>query len=105
MRVHKPEEVLKFWEEVYGPLDSSLKNNFLKHLSMKEILKYQSDNIKVAIRRNKKLADILTDLKNQGKNTDAFNKKHNPFHDSQQNQSQSKIERREKDGGRWGRSY
>ena len=105
MRIHNQEEVLAFWEEIYGPLESSWKNKFLKHPSMKGILKHQSDNIKVAIRRNKKLSDVLDDLHKQGVNKEAFDRKHNPFHESQQDQSLSKIERREKDGGRWGRSF
>jgi len=105
MRIHNAEEVLAFWEEIYGQLESSWKNKFLKHPSMKEILKHQSDNIKVAIRRNKKLSEVLDDLNNQKASKEAFDRKHNPFYESQQDQSSSKIERREKDGGRWGRSF
>jgi hypothetical protein len=105
MRIHNPEEVLAFWEEVYGHLDSSWKTKFLKHPAMKGILKHQSDNIKVSIRRNKKLSEVLEDLLNQGREKAAFDMKLNPFHESQQDQSLSKIERREKDGGRWGRSF
>jgi hypothetical protein len=105
MRIHNPEEVLAFWEEIYGPLEPSWRNKFLKHPSMKAILKNQSDNIKVAIRRNKKLSEVLDDLHNQKVNKEAFDIKQNPFYESRQEESSSKIERREKDGGRWGRSF
>ena len=105
MRIHNSEEVLAFWEEMHGALDPKWKKAFLTHPSMKGILKHQSDNIKVAIRRNIQLSNVLEDLLSQGDNKEAFVKKQNPFHESQQDQSSSKIERREKDGGRWGRSF
>ena len=105
MRIHNPEEVLAFWEEIYGPLEPYWKNKFLKHPSMKGILKNQSDSIKVAIRRNKKLSEVLDDLHKQGADKEDFNRKQNPFHKSKQDESSSKIGRREKDGGRWGRSF
>ena len=105
MRIHNSEEVLKFWEEIYGTLEPKWKTKFLYHPCIKGILKHQSDNIKVAIRRNKELANVLEDLLNQGSKKESFDRKQNPFRESQSDQSLSKIERREKDGGRWGRSF
>jgi|688.fasta_scaffold164203_2 ribosomal protein L17 len=105
MRIHNSEEVLKFWEEIYGTLEPKWKTKFLYHPCMKAILKHQSDNIKVAIRRNKELANVLEDLINQGAKKESFDRKQNPFRESQSDQSLSKIERREKDGSRWGRSF
>ena len=72
MRIHNPEEVLAFWEEIYGPLEPYWKNKFLKHPSMKGILKNQSDSIKVAIRRNKKLSKVLDDLHKQAADKEDF---------------------------------
>jgi hypothetical protein len=105
MRIHNAQEVLDFWEEIYGDLDQSWKFKFLKHPCMKSILKHQSDNIKVAIRRNQKLAEVLDDLENQKSNKETFDRKVNPYYDSGRDEPQSKIERREKDGGRWGRTF
>lgn len=65
MRIYKPEHVLAFWQEIYGELESKWHNKFFKHRSMKEILKHPSENIEVAFRRNKKLKDVLDDLRKQ----------------------------------------
>ena len=105
MRIHNAQEVLDFWEEIYGDLDQSWKIKFLKHPCMKSILKYQSDNIKFAIRRNQKLNAVLDDLENQKLNKETFDRRVNPYYDSGRDEPQSKIERREKDGGRWGRTF
>jgi hypothetical protein len=105
MRIHNAQEVLDFWEEIYGKLDQKWQVKFLRHPCMKSILKHQSDNIKVAIRRNQKLNDVLDDLESQKIKKETFDRKVNPYFDSVPDASESKIERREKDGGRWGRTF
>ncbi len=105
MRIQNEEQVLAFWEEIYGALDEKWKTRFITHRCIRLILNHNSDNIKVAIRRNKKLSDVLSDLENQKINKETFKQKVNPYHDSMPDESQSKVERRERDGGRWGRSF
>ena len=73
---------------------------------MKRILKFESDQIKVAIRRNKKLDAVLEDLIQQSIKKEDFNRRQNPFLDSVEKQeSTSKIENREREGRRWGRTF
>lgn len=105
MRIYKPEHVLEFWQEIHGELESKWHNKFLKHRSIKEILKHPSDNIKVAIRRNKKLKDVSNDLQNQVDKKQEFLDKYDKYRNSRDTSSESKIESREKEGGRWGRIF
>ena len=72
---------------------------------MKEILKHPSENIEVAIRRNKKLKDVLDDLRKQVDKKEEFLDKYDKYRNSRDTSSGSKIESREKEGGRWGRSF
>ena len=73
---------------------------------MKRILKFESNQIKVAIRRNKKLDSVLEDLIQQSIKKEDFNRRQNPFLDSVEKQeSTSKIENREREGRRWGRTF
>ena len=106
MRIHNSSELLVFWGEIYGGLNPTWKKAFLRHSAIKEILTYKSEQIMVAVRRNQKLNDVLKDLHHQAQRKEEFDRKQNPFHDSKQgHESSSKIERREKEGGRWGRSF
>ena len=105
-RIHDSKELLVFWEEIYGGLKPVWKRTFLGHSAIQGILSYTSEQIMVAVRRNQKLNDVLTDLHHQAQRKEEFDRKQNPFHDSKQgHESSSKIERREKEGGRWGRSF
>ena len=106
MRIHNQQELLKFWEEIWGQVKPVWRRAFLKHDVIKEILTYQSDQIKVAVRRNQKLNDVLKDLHHQSQRKEEFDRKQNPFYDAEvRDQSPSKIEQREIEGGRWGRSF
>jgi hypothetical protein len=52
-----------------------------------------------------KLIDVLKDLQNQARRKEEFDRKQNPFYDAnQRDEPSSKIEKREQEGGRWGRS-
>jgi hypothetical protein len=105
-RIHNSKELLVFWEEIYGGLKPVWKRAFLGHSAIQGILSYKSEQIMVAVRRNKKLIDVLKDLHHQAQRREEFDRKQNPFHDSKQgHESSSKIERREIEGGRWGRSF
>ena len=84
MRINNSQHVLQFWEEVYGEFKPVWKPLFLHHPAMKKILKYRSDQIMVAIRRNKKLDQILMDLENQSIVKETFDRKENPFYDANQ---------------------
>ena len=104
MRIHNANELLVFWEEIYGGLKPVWKRDFLAQAVIHEILSYKSEQILVAVRRNEKLNDVLKDLHHQAERKEEFDRKKNPFHDSKQgHESSSKIERREIEGGRWGR--
>ena len=105
-RIHNSKELLVFWEEIYGGLKPVWKRAFLGHSAIQGILSYKSEQIMVAVRRNQKLNDVLKDLHHQAQRKEEFDRKQNPFHDSKQgHESPSKIERREIEGGRWGRRY
>ena len=104
MRIHNADEVLVFWEKIYGGLKPVWKKTFLGHSAIQGILSYTSEQIMVAVRRNQKLTDVLKDLHHQAQRKEEFDRKQNPFHESKQgHESSSKIERREIEGGRWGR--
>jgi hypothetical protein len=106
MRIHNSNELLVFWTEIYGGLKPVWEKAFLRHSAIKEILSYQSEQIMVAVRRNQKLNDVLKDLHHQAQRKEEFDRKQNPFYDANQgDESPSKIEQREIEGGRWGRSF
>ena len=106
MRIYRPKDVLNFWEEIYGELKTVWKPLFLNHRAMRKILKFDSDQIKVAIRRNKKLENVLEDLIEQSIKKEDFSKRQNPFINSvDTHKSTSKIENREREGKRWGRTF
>jgi hypothetical protein len=105
MNIRKSEDVLKFWQEVWGTLQPIWHKKFLKHRSMKEILTHPSDHIKVAIRRNQKLADVASDLRKQVARTEEFLDKYDKYRNSREVETGSKIENREREGNRWGRTF
>ena len=82
MRIHNQQELMEFWEEIYGQVKPVWRRAFLKHDAIKEILTYQSDQIKVAVRRNQKLNDVLKDLYHQSQCKEEFDRKQNPFYDN-----------------------
>jgi hypothetical protein len=105
MNIRKPSDLLQFWQEVHGQLDIKWQKVFLKEKAVKEILSHKSDNIKVAVRRNKKLKDILNDLRNQLEKKEQFLDKFDKYRNSREVETGSKIENREREGKRWGRSF
>lgn len=105
MNINKPADLLIFWQEIHGELENKWHNKFLRNNSIKEILTHPTENIKVAVRRNKKLIEILTDLRNQVDNKEAFLDKYDKFRNSREVETGSKIESREREGKRWGRSF
>ena len=105
-RIHNSKELLVFWEKIYGGLKPVWKRAFLGHSAIQGILSYKSEQIMVAVRRNQKLNDVLKDLHHQTERKEEFDRKQNPFYDANQgDESPSKIEQREIEGGRWGRSF
>ena len=105
MRIFKPEHILAFWQEIHGVLDSKWHKVFLKDPSIKQILQFDDENIKVAIRRNQKLKEVLEDLNLQAMKKEEFLDVWDPYRNSRDNTHWSKIEAREKEGGRWGRRF
>jgi hypothetical protein len=104
--IRKPEDLLTFWEEVHGELETKdLRWRFLHHECMEDILKQRPEHIAVAVRRNIKLHDVLADLYAQDNRTQEFLDKYYPYRDSQPEELGSRVEQREKDGGRWGRRF
>ena len=105
MNINKPTDLLIFWQEIYGELENKWHNKFLRDKSIKEILTHPTDSIKVAVRRNKKLIEILTDLRNQVDKKEAFLDKFDKYRNSRGVETGSKIESREREGKRWGRTF
>lgn len=105
MNIRKPADLLVFWQEVYGELDVKWHKKFLNSKSIKEILTHPTDNIKVAVRRNKKLRDILGDLRAQVAKKEEFLDKYDKYRNSREVNTGSKIEEREREGKRWGRTF
>ena len=114
MFFRSPEDVLRAWEESYGSLEGKWRKEFLEHEAMKPILKHLDEHIEVAIRRNKRLAKILEDLYEQEYRLAEFNRSLHPHITTSEGESsligregrgaRSKIEGREREGGRFGRS-
>ena len=106
MRIHNQQELLEFWEQVHGDLKVELKKGIINNSTIKQILAFESDHIKVAIKRNAGLIDVLRDLQDQAKRKEDFDRKQNPFYDANlRDEPSSKIEKREQEGGRWGRRF
>jgi hypothetical protein len=101
----KATDLLVFWQEIHGELENKWHNKFLRDKSIKEILTHPTDNIKVAIKRNKKLIEILLDLRNQVDKKEAFLDKYDKYRNSRGVETGSKIESREREGKRWGRTF
>jgi hypothetical protein len=105
LNIKKPADLLAFWQEIHGELDTKWYKEFLKDKSVKEILSHPTDKIKVAVRRNKKLVEILSDLRNQVDKKEAFLDKYDKYRNSREISTGSKIEEREREGKRWGRTF
>lgn len=105
MNIKKPADLLAFWQEVHGELHAKWHKTFLKDKSIKEILTHPSENIKVAVRRNKKLAEILRDLRAQVMKKEEFLDKYDKYRNTREVNTGSKIEEREREGKRWGRTF
>lgn len=56
-------QVLRGWESHYGRLSPSLAAKFLSHRALNEICEFPSGLVFTLFRRNKKLDDLLTDIK------------------------------------------
>ena len=82
MNINKPADLLAFWQEIHGQLDDKWHQKFLKDKLIKEILNHPTDNIKVAVRRNGKLLEILDDLRNQVDKKEAFLDKYDKYRSS-----------------------
>ena len=114
MFFRSPEDVLLAWEDTYGSLNEKWRKDFLEHETMKPILKHLDEHIEVAIRRNKKLTSILEDLFAQEYRLAEFNRSLHPHITTSEGDSsligrhergaKSRIEGREREGGRFGRS-
>ena len=105
MNINKPADLLAFWQEIHGQLDNKWHQKFLKDKLIKEILNHPTDNIKVAVRRNRKLLEILDDLRNQVDKKEAFLDKYDKYRNSREGETGSKIESRDREGKRWGRTF
>ena len=100
MNIKKPADLLAFWQQIHGDLDAKWHKEFVKDKSINEILTYPSDNIKVAVRRNNKLAEIVSDLRAQGMKKEEFLDKYDKYRNSREVNTGSKIEEREREGKR-----
>lgn len=98
-------DLLNFWQEIHGPLEKRWQIVFLGNKHLKKILDFPDENIKVAIRRNVKLVNILKDLENQETKKEQFLDKYDKYRNSRESISGSKIESREREGKRWGRTF
>ena len=47
MRIHNQKELLEFWEQVHGKLKEELKKAVINNSTIKQILTFDSDHIKV----------------------------------------------------------
>ena len=105
MAIRKHDDILEFWQEVHGILDPKWHKKFLSHKAIGEILTHPTENIKVAIRRNQKLSEILEDLRHQQSKKEEFLDKYDKYRKSRQVDTGTKIDQREKKSRRWGRAF
>lgn len=97
MRISSPSDLLQFWEKCHGKLETEeLRELFVRHECVEEILNQQQERIVVAIRRNIKLRDILEDLYMQDDRHTEFLDKYYPFRNSKPEELRSQIEQRER---------
>ena len=76
-------DILSFWQECHGDLTNRWAAYFISDPKVAQILRFGSDeSIMVAIKRNKKLSDILEDLHLQDERTSNFKNTENPFTNS-----------------------
>jgi len=74
--------LLAIWQETHGGLDSQWHQQFLSHPMMEEILSHPWEHVEVAVRRKKKLSDVLEDLYKQIESSSAFMDKWYPYRNS-----------------------
>ena len=73
-------DVLDFWQECHGELTDRWKILFLNDPKVDQIIRFESSEaIMVAIKRNRKLVNILEDLHIQGEKSSNFKNKENPY--------------------------
>jgi hypothetical protein len=56
---YSAEDILRTWEESWGPLPDKWKNTFLNHPSISKIIYYPDNWIEIAISKNRKLDKAL----------------------------------------------
>jgi hypothetical protein len=56
---YSAEDILRTWEESWGPLPDKWNNAFLSHPTISRITYYPDNWIKIAISKNKKLDKVL----------------------------------------------
>ncbi len=80
LKFESANDILSFWQECHGELTNRWKSLFISDPKVTQILRFGSnESIKVAIKRNKKLSDILEDLHTQDEKTSDFKNKQNPY--------------------------
>lgn len=105
MKISNKNDLMDFWQEIHGPLEKRWQIVFLRNKLLKRILEFPNENIKVAVRRNVKLVEILKDLEIQETKNEQFLDKFYKYRNSREGDSGSKIESREREGKRWGRTF
>lgn len=70
MKISTAQDLLSFWELNHEKLSAKYQEQFLNHPAVKNILVFESYDIKIAIKRNKKLVDALDELKDQKRRRD-----------------------------------
>ncbi len=82
-RFWEAEDLLVFWQECHGELDPRWHKAFLIDDATRRIISTEmTKNKLVAIRRNRKLREILKDLDNQTESSEKFAIKENPWKES-----------------------
>ena len=79
-----PSDVLEFWQKVYGELDLLWQEKFLDDPYVSEICQHHPENIRSAIKKNKKvviaLAHIVSsEIENEAKTEELLDERH-PAH-------------------------
>ena len=105
----RPIDFLDFWQECHGKLHSKWHKVFLQDPRVNQLCKNEiTDNLLVAIRRNKKIADVLKDLEKQSIRHSNFENKMNPWKASipdPSNESPKTYNGWYQWGGRWRKGF
>lgn len=108
-RIWKPMDFLDFWQECHGKLHPKWQRAFLQDPRVNQLCKHEvTENLLVAIRRNKKISDVLKDLENQSLKYSEFQNKLNPWKDSipeQSNEFPKTYNGWYRWGGRWRKGF